>query len=76
MKLLSEILHEIRPEYDFSASRDFIAEGMLDSFDVVTLVSALEKHYSIVIPGKDIVPENFQNSQTIHALLSHHGVSL
>ena len=61
MKSVTEILKEIRPEFDFTASDDFIADGMLDSFDIVTLVSALDKNYGISIPGTDIVPENFQN---------------
>jgi len=76
MKPLSDILQEIRPEYDFASSNDFIADGMLDSFDVVTLVTSLEKNYSIFIAGTDIVPENFKNLQAIHALLAQHNVSL
>ena len=38
MKSVLEILKEIRPEFDFSASNDFMADGMLDSFDMVTAV--------------------------------------
>ena len=74
MKTVSEILKEIRPEFDFSTSSDFIADGMLDSFDMMTLVSALDKTYGISIQGTDIVPENFQNLQTIEALLRASGV--
>ena len=74
MKRLPEILKEIRPEFDFTASSDFIADGMLDSFDVVTLVATLDKTYGISIQGVDIVPENFQNLQTIEALLRQCGV--
>jgi acyl carrier protein len=73
MKSVAEILKEIRPEFDFAASRDFIANGMLDSFDMVTLVAALDKNYGISIQGTDIVPENFQNLQTIEALLCKNG---
>ena len=69
MKSVLEILKEIRPEFDFTASSDFIADGMLDSFDMVTLVSALDKNYGISIPGTDILPEHFQNLQSIDALL-------
>ena len=76
MKSVAETLREIRPEFDFTASNDFIADGMLDSFDVVTLVSALDKHYGISIQGTDIVPENFQNLQTIEALLGKSGAKL
>ena len=34
-----KILSEIRPEFDFKTSQDFFEDGMLDSFDLVTLVS-------------------------------------
>lgn len=74
MKALPEILKEIRPEFDFTASSDFIADGMLDSFDMVTLVSTLDKTYGISIQGTDIVPENFMNLGTIEALLRKCGV--
>jgi acyl carrier protein len=74
MKSPADILKEIRPEFDFNASNDFIADGMLDSFDMITLVSALDKNYGISIQGTDIIPENFQNLQTIQALLRQCGV--
>ena len=76
MKSVAEILKEIRPEFDFTASNDFIADGMLDSFDMVTLVSTLDKTYGVSIPGTDIVPENLQNLQTIEALLRQSGAKL
>jgi len=74
VKTIIEILKEIRPEFDFTVSRDFIADGMLDSFDVVTLVAALDKQYGISINGTDIVPENFKNVESIEALLRKSGV--
>ena len=74
MKPLCEILKEIRPEFDFATSQDFMSDGMLDSFDMVTLVSALDKNYGISIDGTDIVPENFQNIATITALIRKCGV--
>jgi acyl carrier protein len=51
-----------------------MADGMLDSFDMVTLVSTLDKTYGISIEGTEIVPENFQNLQTIETLLRKYGV--
>jgi acyl carrier protein len=47
---------------------------MLDSFDVVTLVAALDQAFSISIEGTEIVPENFRNTDAIRALLEKHGV--
>lgn len=73
MPTIAEILKEIRPEFDFTASQDFVGDGMLDSFDIVTLVSDLDKAYGISISGLDIVPENFQNIASIQKLLQKYG---
>lgn len=60
-----EILQDIRPEVDFNNSEDFIEDGYLDSFDMVALVSNLDKTFGISILGEDIIPENFMNIETI-----------
>lgn len=70
------ILAGVRPEHDFHQSQDFIADGLIDSFDVVTLVAELEKTFGITIDGIDIVPEHFRNLQTIEALLDGYGVGI
>jgi acyl carrier protein len=49
---------------------------MLDSFDMVTLVAALDKTYGISISGVEIVPENFKNLKAIETLLGKYGVQL
>ena len=75
MKNLVEILAEIRPEHDFIASKDFLEDGLIDSFDLITLVAAIEKEYGIKIKGTEIIPENFCNLDAISKLLEGHGVS-
>ena len=54
MDKIIELLKEIRPEFDFENSEDFIEDGYLDSFDVVSLVELLESTFGIVIDGLDI----------------------
>ena len=73
MPSIAEILREIRPEFDFTASEEFVGDGMLDSYDIVTLVSDLDEAYGISISGLDIVPENFQNIASIQKLLQKYG---
>ena len=63
------ILSDIRPEFDFSKSNNFIAEGMLDSFDIIQLVTSLDSKFGISIDGSDILPENFENANKIIELL-------
>jgi acyl carrier protein len=72
---LAALLQEIRPEHDFTASRDFIGEGLLDSFDMITLVATLDKAYGISIAGVDILPEHFRNLDSIAALLRKYAVA-
>ena len=68
-----EILSNIRPEFDFTEDVDFIEQGMLDSFDVVSLVSDLDSTFGISIDGVDIVPENFSSVDSIINLLKKNG---
>lgn len=70
-----KILSELRPEFDFTEDVDFIEEGMLDSFDVVTLVSDLDSTFGISIDGMDILPENFASVDAIVELLKRNGVT-
>ncbi len=64
------ILKEIRPEFDFEESDNFVEDGYLDSFDIVTLVSELETAFDVVIDGLDVLPENFETVQDICNLIS------
>ena len=63
------ILDEIRPEFDFSEPVDFIEEGMLDSFDIVSLVDAIENELGVSISGSDIIPENFNSVDSIMKII-------
>lgn len=68
------ILTGLRPEFDFNQSADFIEDGLLDSFDVVALVSELDSRFGISIDGMDILPENFASIEAIEQLLKKNGV--
>lgn len=74
MKSILDILSGIRPEFDFSTSQNYLADGMLDSLDMLALVSDLDREFGICIEGTEILPENFCNLQAIRKLLAKHGV--
>jgi len=69
-----KILKEIIPDFEVNENINFIEQGMLDSFDVVNLVTALDNEFNISIDGMDILPENFTNIDSILYLLSKNGV--
>ena len=68
-----KILADLRPEFDFTQNINFIEEGMLDSFDIVNLVSELDSTFGISIDGVDIIPENFSSLEAIKNLLLKNG---
>jgi len=71
-----KILTDIRPEFDFNREDvNLIEEGMLDSFDLVALVSELEETFGITIEGVDVIPENFSSVDKIENLLRKKNVS-
>lgn len=73
-KKIISILSELRPEFDFTEGNlNFIEEGMLDSFDVVSLVDSLESEFNLKIDGIDIIPENFATLDSIINLLIKNG---
>ncbi len=65
-----EILAEIRPEFDFTDSEDYVEDGYLDSFDIVTVIDELEKEFGIIVDGLEVIPENFATVDTIEALVN------
>ena len=73
MEEIREILIDTRPEYDFLEDVNFIESGMLDSFDVLTLVTELEEKFNIRINGSDILPENFCSIKAIENLIVKSG---
>ena len=73
MQEIYDILKALRPEFDFAGSEDFVEDGYLDSFDIISLVSQLEERYGIQINGLDIVPENFCTVEAIATLIRKSG---
>ena len=72
-KQIMVMLNELRPEFDFTDSNDFVMDGLLDSFDIISLVSMLEEKFGCKVDGLDIVPENFSSIDSIIALVRKSG---
>lgn len=69
MEKLVNILKELRPDIDIE-SQSLVDDGILDSFDIVTLVGELTDAFSIEIGVEDIIPENFNSVDAIMALIN------
>ena len=66
---LRGILEEIRPDIDFDTETQLIDGGVLDSFDIVTLVAEINATFDIAIPAEELIPENFNSAKALLKLL-------
>lgn len=69
MEQILEILEGMHPEVDFESCKTLIDDKIIDSFDIVTLISDLSEEFDISIPVEEIIPENFNSAKAIHALI-------
>jgi D-alanine--poly(phosphoribitol) ligase subunit 2 len=68
---LLEILAGIRPDVDFANVTDLINGGVLDSFDVVSIISELNDEYNINIRVTELKPDNFNSIGSIMKMVEN-----
>ena len=69
MTELLEILENLHPEVDFESCTTLIDDKILDSFDIITIISEINEEFDVVIPAEEIVPENFNSTEALMALI-------
>ncbi|MBQ2249085.1 MAG: acyl carrier protein [Clostridia bacterium] len=69
MEQLLEILKQLHPDVDFALEEDLIGDGILDSLDIVTLITEINCTFDVSIPAEEIIPENFASADAILALI-------
>jgi acyl carrier protein len=69
MEKLLKILNELHNDVDFSHETALIDDGILDSLDIVTLVTEINDVFGVSIPAEEIIPENFNSAKAIMALI-------
>lgn len=69
MEKLLELLKNIKPEVEYEGNEHLIDNEELDSFDIVSIVSAISEEFDVEIGPKDIVPENFNSVEAMYNLI-------
>ncbi len=69
MDKLIAILSELHPDVNFETETGLIDNGILDSFDVVTIVAEVDDTFDVQIPAEELVPENFNSAQSLYELI-------
>ena len=69
MDKLIDILTELHPDVDFETETQLIDGGILDSFDIVTLVAEIDAEFDVQIPAEELIPDNFNSAKALYALV-------
>ncbi len=69
MEKLLELLKGIRADVDFENETALIDDGILDSFDVVSIISEIDDVFGVQIRINELDPENFNSIEAIWSLI-------
>ncbi len=69
MEQIMKILLEIRPDVDFANEKKLIDDSILDSFDIITIVSEFNEAFDIDIDVEDLEPYNFNTVEAMAELI-------
>ena len=68
MKELLEILNELHPDVDFTTQKGLVDDRIIDSLDIISLISEIDDCFDVVIPAEEIIPENFNSADAIYTM--------
>ena len=69
MEQLLELLKGVRADVDFENETALIDDGILDSFDVVSIISEIDDVFGVQIRINELDPENFNSAESIWNLI-------
>ena len=69
MEELLNILNEIHPDVDYDTCTTLIDDKILDSFDIISIITEINTEFDVAIPADQIIPENFNSAQALWALV-------
>ena len=69
MDELIGLLEDIKEDVDFANCETLIDDHILDSFDILQIISTLNDNYDISIPASEIVPVNFNSAKSLLAMV-------
>lgn len=69
MNELLRMLSELHEDVDFEICDTLIDDGILDSFDIVSLIAEIKDEFDVTIPADKIIPENFNSAEALWNLI-------
>lgn len=69
MEIILEILNGLHPEIDFDECNTLVDDKIIDSFDIVSIISDINDEFDITVPVEEIIPKNFNSAGAIYTMV-------
>ncbi len=69
LEAIIDMLTDIEEDIDYETVTTLVDDRYLDSFDILSIISAIDEEFDVTVPAKDIVPDNFNSAQSILELV-------
>lgn len=63
------MLKGIKPNVDFEKEEALVDDGLIESLDIISIISEIANVYGVTIPSDEIIPENFNSAQALYDLV-------
>lgn len=67
---LLQILENAHPDVDYESQTRLIDDGILDSFDIIMVVTDIKDTFDVEITVENLQPENFNSVDAMMALIT------
>lgn len=69
MNEIIDILTELHDDVDFTTEEGLVENGILNSLDIVAIITEINDRMDVRIPAEEILPENFDSAEALWALV-------
>ena len=69
LEAVKEVLRDLHPDEDTDECESLVSDGILDSYDIITIITQLADEFDAVITADKITPENFDSARAIAELV-------
>ena len=54
---------------DFTKEQALVDDGLLESLDIISIISEVAEVYGVLIPSDEIIPDNFNSAEAMYELI-------
>ncbi len=69
MEEFISMLKGIKPNVDFENEEALVDDGLIESLDIISIISEISDKYGVQIPSDEIIPDNFNSAEALYELV-------